>query len=216
MNASFIRSSLEVPYFHHNMALKNLVLAAGKRETVDSKKTWLQSTILMSLMWDNVTEINFNIFGQEKIRKHLGSKIMEVNRCRPAASNENILANRQEFFLTNVAPMQSITDIVLLDFWLMLLYWMFISFYATIYFFVKKFIFPNLYISMNAIFECLYMIFCLRKGNQLCNFVTIEGKERECHPKHIQLRIAGESITPNMYVRTSNISFHVLDNILVL
>ena len=133
MNASFIRSSLEVPYFHHNMALKNLVLAAGKRETVDSKKTWLQSTILMSLMWDNVTEINFNIFGREKIRKNLGSKIMEVSKCRPAASNENILATRQEFFLTKVAPMQSITDIVLLDFWLMLLYWMFISFYATIF-----------------------------------------------------------------------------------
>ena len=45
-----------------------------------------------------------------------GSKIRKVIRCRPTVSNETILANRQEFFFTKVTPVQSITDIVLLDF----------------------------------------------------------------------------------------------------
>ena len=42
-----------------------------------------------------------------------GSKIRKVNRCRPVVSIETILATRQEFFFTKVAPVQSITDIVL-------------------------------------------------------------------------------------------------------
>ena len=42
-------------------------------------------------------------------------------------SNETILATKQEFFFTKVAPVQSITDFVLLDFWLILLPGMFIS-----------------------------------------------------------------------------------------
>ena len=37
------------------------------------------------------------------------------------------LATKQEFFFTNVAPVQSITDTVLLGFWLILFPWMFIS-----------------------------------------------------------------------------------------
>ena len=36
--------------------------------------------------------------------------------------------------------------------------------YTIICFFVKKFICSNVYISVNAIFECLYIIFWLRKG----------------------------------------------------
>ena len=36
---------------------------------------------------------------------------------------------------------------------------MFISFYTTIYFFLKKFSFLNVYVSVNAIFECLFMMF---------------------------------------------------------
>ena len=63
-----------------------------------------------------------------------------------AVSNETFLATEQEFFFTKIAPIESITDIVLLSFWLMLLSWMFISSYTAIYFFVKGFIF----------FECLY------------------------------------------------------------
>ena len=41
---------------------------------------------------------------------------------------------------------------------------MFISSYTTIYIFVKKFICSNVYISVNTVFECLYMFFLLRKG----------------------------------------------------
>ena len=51
----------------------------------------------------------------------LDSKIWKVSRCRPAVSNETILATKQEFFLTKIAPAQSITDIALLRFWLILL-----------------------------------------------------------------------------------------------
>ena len=36
--------------------------------------------------------------------------------------------------------------------------------YTIICFFVKKFICSNVYTSVNAIFECLYIIFWLRKG----------------------------------------------------
>ena len=42
--------------------------------------------------------------------------IQEVSRCRPTVSNETIIATKQEFFFTKVAPLQSITDIVLLGF----------------------------------------------------------------------------------------------------
>ena len=45
-----------------------------------------------------------------------GSKIRKVSRSRPAVSNEAILATRQEFLFTKVFPVQTITDIVLLDF----------------------------------------------------------------------------------------------------
>ena len=49
------------------------------------------------------------------------SKKQKVGRCRPAVSNETILANRQELFLTKVAPVQNTADTVLLDFLLILL-----------------------------------------------------------------------------------------------
>ena len=45
-----------------------------------------------------------------------GSKILKVSRCRPTVSNETILVTKQEFFFIKVAPLQSITDIVLLGF----------------------------------------------------------------------------------------------------
>ena len=68
-----------------------------------------------------------------------GSKIRKVSICRATVSNETFLATKQEFFFTKAAPVQSITDIVLLGFWLILLPGMFISSYTTIYFFVKIF-----------------------------------------------------------------------------
>ena len=62
--------------------------------------------------------------------------------------------------------MQSITNIVLLDFSLVLFSWMFISFYATI---------SNVYISLNAIFECLNMFFGWKRGHQLSTTTQLVG-----------------------------------------
>ena len=45
-----------------------------------------------------------------------GSKIRKVSRFRPTVSNETFLATKQEFFFAKVAPVQSITDILLLGF----------------------------------------------------------------------------------------------------
>ena len=45
-----------------------------------------------------------------------GSKIRKVIRCRHAVLTEIIVATRQEIFFTKVAPVQTITDIVLLVF----------------------------------------------------------------------------------------------------
>ena len=90
-----------------------------------------------------------------------GSKIQKISRYRPTISNETILATKQEFFFTKVAPVQNITDIVLLGFWLILFPGMFISSYTTIYIFVNNF-FSNVYISVNTIFECSYLFFWMR------------------------------------------------------
>ena len=79
-----------------------------------------------------------------------GSKLRKVSRCRPAVSNETILATRHEFFFSF-----SWHCVIA---WLMLLSWMFISSYTTIYFSVKKFIFSNGYITVNAIFESRSLI----------------------------------------------------------
>ena len=83
-----------------------------------------------------------------------GSKIRKVSRCRPTVSNETILATKQEFSLTKVAPIQGINDITS-GFWLILHSWMLIWSYTTIFF-------SNVYISVNKIFECSYFFFWLR------------------------------------------------------
>ena len=57
----------------------------------------------------------------------------------------NYSSNKQEFFFAKLAPVESITDIILFDFWLILLSWMFILSYITIYFFVKKFSFFQIF-----------------------------------------------------------------------
>ena len=100
-----------------------------------------------------------------------GSKIRKVTRCRSTESNETILATKQDIFFTKVAPVQSITDIVILSFWLILLSWMFISSYTTICFFVKNF-FLNVYISVKTIFECSYMFFGWEIGHPLSTYAT--------------------------------------------
>ena len=80
-----------------------------------------------------------------------------------------MLEFRQELFFTKIALEQSITDIVLLDLWLMLFSWMFTSSYTIIYFLVKKFIFSKVYISVNTIFEYLYMFFGWEKEGPSVN-----------------------------------------------
>ena len=45
-----------------------------------------------------------------------GSKIRKVSKWKSIVSNKTILATKQEFFFTIVAPVQSITYIVLLGF----------------------------------------------------------------------------------------------------
>ena len=65
----------------------------------------------------------------------------------------------QEFFFTKIAPVESLTDVAVLDFLLMLLSGMFISSYTTNLLFRKEIVFLNVYISMNTVFECLYMFF---------------------------------------------------------
>ena len=59
--------------------------------------------------YNNTTNVRISLDGYD-------SKIWKVTRCRPTLSNETILVTKQEFFFTKVAPMQSITDIVLLCF----------------------------------------------------------------------------------------------------
>ena len=107
-----------------------------------------------------------------------GSKIWKVSRCRRTVSNETILATKQEFFFTKVVPVQSITDIVLLGFWSILLPGMFISSYPTIYYFANNF-FSNAYISVNTIFECSYLSFGWEIGHPLSMYVTrgMEGSK---------------------------------------
>ena len=141
------------------------------------------------------------------------SKIWKVSRRRPVASNETILAIKQVFFFTKVAPIQSITDIVLLDFWSMVVSWMFI--YPTLPFiFRKEIYFSNVYISVSTIFECLCMLFDWERGHQLSIHATGEEdwggsfkmltsgyKKRECHTLCVRMHF------------TYTISFYVFGSI---
>ena len=56
-----------------------------------------------------MTDIKLNILDGND------SKIRKVSRCKTAVSNETIVATIQGLFFTKVAPLQSITDSVLLD-----------------------------------------------------------------------------------------------------
>ena len=119
----------------------------------------------MLLTWAYVTEIKLNIFGR------CYSKIRQVCRCRYAVSNETIPATMQVFF-TKTALVLHITDIVLLDFWLLLLSWMFISSYTTIYFLVKKLfyrIFLSQWMRYSNVFECFFIE---NRGHQLSTYAA--------------------------------------------
>ena len=94
--------------------------------------------------------------------KRYGSKIWKVSRCRPTVSTETILKTKQEFFVTKVAHVKSIADILLLGFQLMLFSRMFISFFTNIYFLVKKILFKCLYFSEYKIRMFLF-VFLIEK-----------------------------------------------------
>ena len=68
-------------------------------------------------------------------------------------------------------PLQSITDIVLLGFSLILLPGMSIPCHTIIYFFVKNF-FSNVYILVDAIFKCSYSSFGWDIGHPVSIYVT--------------------------------------------
>ena len=101
---------------------------------------------------------------------------------------------------------------------------MFISSYTTINFFVKKFIFSNVYISVNMIFECLYMFVGRERGHQLSTYATDGGMKVGVgggwgfggHPKCVELCTVGRDVMPHLYVRTCVISFHIFGSIFVL
>ena len=112
-------------------------------------------------------------------------------------------------FFTKVAHTQSITDIALLDFLLMLLSSMFISSYITIFFFFFCnwiYLFECLNISVNTIFKCICMFFGWERGHQLRMYAT--GGAIRGLSKCVQLyRGKGSHVF---------ISFHVFGSIFVL
>ena len=137
------------------------------------------------------------------------SKTRKVSRCRPTVSNGTVIATKQEFFFTKVAPLQSITDIVLLGFLLILL--PFISSNITINFFVMNLIF---------FFECLcfseyetrmlLFVFWLTNRSSIkyvCNWGHGGG-----HPKCVQVRTGGGGVSSLMCTcaLTCTYSFHFL------
>ena len=130
-----------------------------------------------------------------------GCKIRKESRCRPRVWNEIILTTRQEFSLTKVALVQTITDIALLKFWLMLLSWMFIPYCSTIYFFIK-----NLFFRM-FIFQWLrYLDFfiCILVEKRAMNQVRTQLVKKS------KVRSGEGGVTPHVYVRTYASLFMVL------
>ena len=87
---------------------------------------------------------------------------------------------------------------------------MFILSYTTIYFFIKKSIFSNVYISVSTLFECLHMLFWLRKGPSI----------KYVHNWQLVVKVVVDTgrgcVMSHMYVPTYTISFHVFGSIFVL
>ena len=113
------------------------------------------------------------------------------------------MATKQEFFFTKVT-LQSITNTVLSDFWLMLLYWVFISSCTTIYFFVKKFIFTNVYNSVNRNSNVLICFLVEKRAiSQVRTHLVGDG---EVHPKCVQKRTGGRGMPRLMCTYTFTLS----------
>ena len=86
--------------------------------------------------------------------------MLKVSRCRPTVSNGTILATTQEFFFTKVAPAQSITDILLLAFFINNASLYFIQ-HSRLFFRKELFFFECLYFSEYYI-RMLLFVFSLR------------------------------------------------------
>ena len=123
-----------------------------------STKTWLWKISMSSLYYNHsltAGKLQAHYLWSRMALKH--GKQVDAD-LQYQVSNETTLTTRQGFFFKKITPVQSITDIILLIFWLIILFWIFVS-SATIYFFQKKFIFSNVYISVNTIFKRLMFFF---------------------------------------------------------
>ena len=97
-------------------------------------------------------------------------KVRKVNRCRPTVSNKTILATKQKFCFTKAPPVQSITDIALLGFRLILHPGMFINFILHYHlFFRKEFFFEYLYFSE---YDIRMFLFVWEIGHPLSTYAT--------------------------------------------
>ena len=113
-----------------------------------------------------MTDIKLNILDGN------GSKIWKVSRYRPAVSNETIVATSHGAILYKSSSLTKhnwhhiigpLINAALLNVYFILDYHLF---------FRKKFIFSNVYISVNTIFECLYMFFGWERSLHLSTQVT--------------------------------------------
>ena len=103
----------------HNMALKNIY---DHYITVIFKQQGNLEALIQTRLkgyYNNAINVRISL-------NRYGSKIRKVSRCKAIVSNEATLEATQEFFFAKVAPVQSITDIALLGFCLILLPRMFI------------------------------------------------------------------------------------------
>ena len=90
-----------------------------------------------------------------------GCKIRKVSRCRPTVSVETILATKKGFLFTKVAPVQNITDFVLLVFWLIRLPWIFIL--LTLPFIFSQIIFFQMFILQWIRYSNVFIWFLVEK-----------------------------------------------------
>ena len=125
------------------MALKNLYVTGDHYNIMIFQQQENLETLIQTRLeeyYNNIINVRISLDGY-------GSKIRKISRSRPTVSNETILATKQEFFFTEVALVQSITDIVLVS---LLINTAPQNVYFILHyhlFFVKIFFFEYLYLS---------------------------------------------------------------------
>ena len=113
---------------------------------------------------------------------------------------------KEELFFTKVAPAQSITEIALLGFWLIMLPGMFISSYTVTYFFVNNFFSECLYFGEYVI-RMFLLVFWLRNKPSI-KYVR-NWRNRRGHQKCVQVRTGGEGYHASCVSTTYTVSVHV-------